>query len=719
MLQNNVYRAFQGIANLEENYIHDLLEFLKNNFSDKKRYTGESCLNYISNMARRLSGYNVDKASLVAAFTWNILELNPEGVVLLEKKFGPEVVELVTRMAKLSNINVSSTQSRETEKFRRLILALSGDIRVVFLRLMDRAHVLSVINEFQTQNPLANAQTARDIYAPLASRLGINRLKNELEDSSLKMLEPEKYLEIQLGVKERSSHHEMNVERIKMQIQSRLDEQGISATIKGRIKNINSIFKKMIIQKIRFEQVYDVIGIRIISRSNLIQDCYAVLGIIHSLWKPIPHRFKDFIAVPKENGYQSIHTSVIGPTGAPLEIQIRSSSMDVIAEVGLAAHWRYKEPGKNRLIDSEKFTWMRKVMEYLTEEPNASDIVEIFKVDMFPTEVYVFTPQGDVKSLPAGSTVVDFAFSVHSNVGHHCRHGKINNRLVPLKTVLANGDIVEIITSRKSYPHANWLTFVRTSRAKNKIRSYLRVQARDSMIKIGLETLKRELRRNRISLKGLFETEDFLEVIDRSGYLLKDDLFAAIGFNECSSQHVINRLMMIRATRFKEDEQEAPAKESDRTPGHIKAVGGINIATRFARCCEPLPGEKIVGYVTQGRGISIHSARCRSMLKLDRNRIVNVVWEEGDEPNYPVRIIFEGYQDPSLMQDITRVVVEHRVIILSQKIETSARNQLKVRGVLMLETKFLEEVDKIMVALRQIPAIKKVSQTRSRKNRKR
>jgi len=717
MLNKEISRAFRGISGIDEEFIRDLVEFLLRQFKDKERYTGEPCLSYVSSMARRLAEYNVDRASLLAAMTWNVFELNKNGQELLEKKYGAEVAELAGRMARLSHIKIHSGQNRETEKFRRLVLALARDVRVVLLRLMDRAHVLSAIDKFPTPTPLANARTAREIYAPLASRLGINRLKNELEDSSLRLLEPEEYVAIRNLVRERSSHHEMNVERIQMKIQEKLNEQNIAALVKGRIKNINSIYKKMQVQKINFDHVYDVIGLRIITESDLIQECYAVLGIIHTLWKPIPHRFKDFVAVPKENGYQSIHTSVVGPTGAPLEMQIRTGKMDYIAEMGLAAHWRYKEPGKKASRDSGKFTWMRKVMEYLTDDPNASDVVEIFKVDMFPTEVYVFTPQGDVKSLPAGSTVVDFAFSIHSKVGYHCRHGKVNNKLVPLKTVLSNGDIIEILTSRKSHPHADWLTFVRTSVARNKIRSYLRIQNRDSMIKSGIEIMKRELKRSRIALKGLFDTEEFEMVVDKSGFSSRDDLFAAIGFNECSTQHIINRLIALRANLSHEEKNVSEPRKNEPSFCKVKPAGGIQTEIRFARCCEPLPGDKIIGYVTQGRGISIHAKSCRSLQKLEKDRMIEVFWEEGEKPVYPVRIVFEGFQDDAIMQDVTRIVVESGAGIISQKIETVSVGVYKMRGVLMLETDSANETDRVIAGLKLHPSIKKVTLTRPRKQR--
>ncbi|MBN1297318.1 bifunctional (p)ppGpp synthetase/guanosine-3',5'-bis(diphosphate) 3'-pyrophosphohydrolase [bacterium] len=717
-LQENITRAFVGAVRTADSADEGagLVQYLTSAYKGARRETGEPYLSYVSDMALRLSDYCVDRASLLAAMTWGLIEIDREMAKEIGERFGDEVQDLALRMVQLSEIDSKTSQDAEQEKFRRLILALARDIRVVFLRLLDRAHVLSRLEDYPPTQPRIMARTARDIYAPLANRLGIGRLRSELEDISLRVLEPATYSDIRRKVRERSNHHEMNVERIKMKIMQRMDEQGIRSVIKSRIKSINSIYKKMQVQKIKFEEVYDVIGMRIVLDSERIQDCYAALGIVHSLWKPIPHRFKDFIAVPKENGYQSIHTSVIGPTGSPLEIQIRSKWMDEIAEMGLAAHWRYKENGSGRFVDGEKFSWMRKVMTYLTEDPSPSDMVEIFKVDMFPSEVYVFTPRGDVKSLPAGSTAIDFAFAIHTEVGFRCKHVRINNRLVPLRTRLNNGDIIEIITSRNSHPHANWLKHVRTSSARNKIRSYLREEAREAMIRSGMEELRKQVKRHRIPMKELFESDEFLEVVQRSGFSSPEDLFAAIGFNEYSVQNVINRLIAIRAALTQK--QEAPLeREVFRGAEHVRVAAGIEVPTRFARCCEPLPGDKIVGYITHGRGITIHAADCRSLRKLEKNRVIPVAWESGDRPHYPERIQFESFNTPALMADITRVLVEFGAVIQSQKLEMLDRKGSSVRGVLMVDTQSVVDMDQMIEKLRTIPAMKKIARHQPRTRR--
>lgn len=714
-LRENIQRAFQGMPECRPGSVDSLVEYLDTVFRDKRRPSSEPYLSYLSNMARRLSDYRVDRVSFLAAMTWGLFEVQPDRSEEIRTIHGEDVHELASRLARLSRIDSKSSEDAEKENLRRLILALAGDIRVVFLRLLDRAHTLSVIDQFPGEESRAAAVAAREVYAPLANRLGIGKLKSELEDTSLRILEPSVYSDIRRRVKERSEHNAMNMERIKLQILDKLNAQGIRAEIKGRIKTVNSIYQKMQVQKIQFDQVYDVIGLRIITERDGVQDCYGVLGLIHSIWKPIPHRFKDFIAVPKENGYQSIHTSVIGPMGSPLEIQIRSRRMDEIAEVGIAAHWQYKETGGARTDSTEKFTWLRKVMNYLTEEPNPADMVEVFKVDLFPSEVYVFTPKGDVKSLPAGSTVVDFAFSIHSEVGFHCQHGRINKKLVPLRTRLNNGDIVEIITSRNAHPNSNWLKFVRTSVARNKIRGYVREVERDSRIKYGMEILRKEFRRHRIPVMGVFDTEEFREVVTRSGFTGQDDLFAALGFGEYSVQHVINRLMTIRAARQQTKKEETGQPALQRLSGRVKVLNDVEVVTRFARCCEPMPGDEIVGYITQGRGITIHAADCASLKKLEADRKVPVRWEADDDPDYPLRVVFEGVQMARLTQDINRFLSELGAVVLSEHIQVTDKRQMRVRGVLLLESKTVADQDKLIDGLRRIPGIQKITRSRSRK----
>jgi GTP diphosphokinase / guanosine-3',5'-bis(diphosphate) 3'-diphosphatase len=714
-LHENIQCALQSMLHTSTWTTGEYVDYLQSLYGDAKRKTGEPCLNYISQMARRLSFYKLDHASLMAAMTWSLFDTQPDKTEDIKNTWGNEVFDLAARLAELAEIDVKTGEEAENEKLRRLILALARDIRVVFLRLVDRVHVLSVIDRYGGEDALAVAIAARDIYAPLANRLGIGKLKSELEDLSLRIRSPEIYSDIRRRVRERSEHHAVNVERIKVKILEKLESQGIQAEIKGRIKNIDSIYRKMVAQKIDFDQVYDVLGIRIITEKGGVQDCYAVLGLIHSLWKPIPHRFKDFLANPKENGYQSIHTSVIGPSGTPIEIQIRSRQMDDVAEVGIAAHWRYKDAGAEINHGSEKFTWLRKAMYYLTENPNPADMLEIFKVDLFPSEVYVFTPRGDVKSLPAGSTVVDFAFSIHTDVGLRCRHGKINKKLVPLRTKLQNGDIVEIITSRNAHPNADWLKYVRTSVAKNKIRSYLREVARDSMVKQGLDSLKKELKKQRIPIKGLCESDEFREAVVRLGYSAPEDVFAAIGFGEISIQQVINRLVTVKASRSGDRPSEPPGQELQRQLESVRVVSGADIVTRFARCCEPIPGDRIVGYITRGRGITIHSVDCPNLKKLGSDRIVPMRWEAGDNPTYPLRIVFEGYHIAILTREMARVVAEHNGVIISQHVETVDSRRQKVRGVLLLEMPNGNEQGRLLDGLRSISGMMRVSQSRSRK----
>jgi GTP diphosphokinase / guanosine-3',5'-bis(diphosphate) 3'-diphosphatase len=717
-LLENIQCAFRGLDSQASGSAEKCAEFLQNLYGQTTKKSGEPCLQYVSSIARRLSFYKLDYSTVMAALIWSVFQVKPEKKDDVKRECGQEVWQLASRLADLAEIDVKTSEEAENEKLRRLILALAKDVRVVFLRLIDRAHVLNVIDRYAAENPVVAATAVRDIYAPLANRLGIHRLKNELEDSSLRILKPQIYSAIRRRVKERSDHHALNMERIKNNILVRLDKENIRAEIKGRIKSIDSIYRKLKTQKIDFEQVYDVIGLRVITEKESVQDCYAVLGLIHSLWRPVPHRFKDFVANPKENGYQSIHTSVVGPKGMPIEVQIRTPKMDEVAEVGIAAHWQYKEADADTSDASEKFTWLRKAMEYLMDNPDSKDMIETFKVDMFPAEVYVFTPKGDVKSLPAGSTVIDFAFSIHTEVGFHCRHGKVNHKLVPLKTRLRNGDIVQIITSRNAHPNADWLEYVRTSAAKNKIRGYLRDVARDSMIKTGRETLLKEMKKQRIPIKGLVESDAFLELVAHLKFNAPDDLFAALGFGDYSVQQVINRLITLKATRERDLKSGDNEADMPRTEGSVRVISGTEIVTRFARCCEPEPGEKIVGYITRGRGITIHSYDCPSLKKLGSERFVEVRWDADDNPTYPVRIRFEGYPTETLSGDILRAVSDCRAFLMSQHIEMLHKQPNRIRGILLVEIQDGNEADRLIKMLKDVDGITDVALSKTRQKKR-
>ncbi len=688
--------------------IDKLEQFASLHMAERRRVSGEPLVEYARHAISRLCALNLDAHTVIAGAVWQSVVLKPELIDDIEKDFGAEASELVRRVGKISAIDYSAGEGEQAEQFCNLILALARDIRVLFVLLVDRAHILSVSNRYQLKDIVKLAKEAREIFAPLANRLGIGSLKQELDDLSFQILEPEIFHELKRKVEARSADREQYLKTVVDVIRAQMKEEGLDIQIKGRLKHFDSIYKKMLKQNIPFDEVYDLVGVRLIAED--LKECYAVLGIIHSLWKPIPRRFKDYIAMPKQNMYQSIHTTVIGPSGYPLEVQIRSREMDRIAECGIAAHWIYKDKHIDRKYE-HKFAWLRQIMEWKKENRDPVEMMEILKVDLFPDEVYVFTPKGEVRTLPKGATVVDFAYLIHTTIGQHCKGARINNQIVPLKTELGNGDIVEIITSATSRPSMDWLAFVRTSSARSKIKRFLREQQKERSILTGRENLIKALRRQRMLTEGIFESEVFAQACSRQGYKNADDLFAALGFGEITELQVINRL----TTEFagKKPDREASRSSSQRESKKVRIGQSSDMMMRFARCCEPIPGESIVGYITYGRGITIHSSTCVNLTKLEKERVIKAEWEKDDRPAYPIRITFRGFYQPELINELTRLIERFKAKLVSQRIETSGN--LRMRGEIQVEISEFSKIEQMLSELKKIQGIMQANRMKSRK----
>ncbi len=698
-------KAYLPFKHLPPQFTSKIYDFVDQNIIGQKISTGEGYLEYLGDIVPRLSSLNLDYQTVTAGIIWNFLRLGDHSGKIVEELFGIEIAELSRRVEKLATLDYRAGEDIQAEKFRHLILALAQDIRVIFIRLVDRAHVLANVFRYPVDDPIKEALTARELFAPLANRLGIGKLKRELEDLSLSILMPDIYDDLKKRIDARREDSDIYLADIKTIIARRLQEENIlNVTIKGRLKHIDSIYRKMNRQKISFDEVYDIIGIRVITES--IKDCYSVLGIVHSLWKPIPKRFKDYIAVPKQNMYQSIHTSVIGPSANPLEIQIRTYEMDRISEVGIAAHWRYKENGTLHR-DDQKFAWLRQVMEWMNDSKDPIEVMEMFRVDLFPDEVYVFTPKGDVRSLAKGATIVDFAFLIHTEIGLRCVGGKINGQMAPLRTILKNGDIVEVITGKSKGPSRDWLKFTQTTLAKNRIRRFLREQEKSQSIQMGRTTLIKCFRKHQFPIKKIMQSAKLLEVAIQFGYKTIDELFAAIGFCEISEQQVVNKFSLGLAQSPSESQYQR--KHANPDSKSVKIGDMRDLMIRFARCCEPIPGEKIVGFITQGRGIAVHSASCPNIRKLDSNRIVPAEWEASDKPSYPIRILFHGYNVPSLVNDILKVFIENGIQILSQRINTQKKNRTKVSGEFCIEITELSTIETLISKLRNVTGVNYVA----------
>ncbi|HEY5488287.1 MAG TPA: bifunctional (p)ppGpp synthetase/guanosine-3',5'-bis(diphosphate) 3'-pyrophosphohydrolase, partial [Candidatus Limnocylindrales bacterium] len=578
----------------------------------QKRASGEPFVSHPLAVARLLVEYfGLDPEAVEAALLHDIPEDTEFSLTDVDERFGPRVAQLVDGVTKMSTFGGRSHQEQQAENIRKMLLAMAEDIRVVLIKLVDRLHNMRTIAALPREKQERIARQTAEIYAPLAERLGIWQVKWELEDLSFKVLEPENYRRLAEQLETRRREREAYVKRAMVVLGEALTKSGIKADISGRPKHISSIWRKMQRKSANFEEIYDIHALRVLVGD--VGDCYAALGVVHSLWRPIPGQFDDYIAVPKNNLYQSLHTAVVAVDGKPLEVQIRTHAMHRVAEVGIAAHWRYKDGGKADRDYDAKLAWVRQLMDWQRDVVDATDFVEGVKLDLFQDQVFVFTPRGDVKDLPAGSTPLDFAYRIHTDVGHSCIGAKINNRLVPLDYKLKNGDIVEIVTTKSVHgPSRDWLKIVQTGHAKEKIRQWFKREEREENIAHGRESLERELRRlARTSLEKL-GPERIAEMVEQYRYPSVEDFFAAIGYGAVSAQQVVTRLEVVDDANERVIPQVAPPQPA-RTDGvRVKGVGDLMI--RFARCCHPIPGDPIVGYITRGRGVAVHLPTCPTVV---------------------------------------------------------------------------------------------------------
>lgn len=591
---------------------------------------------------------DVDAVTIASSLLHDVVEDTSVSIEEIEKRFGPEIATLVDGVTKLSRLTGLSGEERQAENLRKMFIAMAKDVRVIFIKLADRLHNMRTLSYLPVEKQKVIAKETLDIFAPLAHRLGIWRIKWELEDLSFKYLEPEKYKEISRLVAKTRREREEQIEEAISIIKSNLDSLGIKGDIQGRPKHLYSIYMKMKRDNLEFDQIYDLLGIRVIVETT--KDCYAVLGMIHSLWKPIPGRFKDYIAVPKSNMYQSLHTTVIGPRGEPLEIQIRTYEMHRVAEYGIAAHWRYKEEKTDQDFDM-KLSWLRQLLEWQKDLRDAKDFLDQVKVDLFEDEVFVFTPKGDVVSLPKGSTPVDFAFRIHTEVGNRCVGAKVNGRIVPLDYKLNSGEIVEILTSKSASPSLDWLSFVVTNTAKNRIRQYFKRLQREENIVRGREILERELKRIQGDLLDKMRELDWVPLLEFFNLEDPEALFLAVGNGEITAPQI---QQAIQKTSKEEKTAELPVVELPRRDEGlgVSVNGADNLLIRLARCCSPLPGDDIIGYITQGKGLTVHRKECVNVKNLPKEKLINVYWNANNIHKFNARIDVYARDRVGLLKDI-------------------------------------------------------------------
>ncbi len=637
------------------------------------RQSGEPYLVHPLEVAGILTQMKLDEASIVTGLLHDTIEDTLATKEEIADLFGAEVADLVDGVTKLSQFSAGNTQQeKQAENFRKMVVAMARDIRVLLVKLADRTHNMRTLAHMAPEKQERIARETLDIYAPLANRLGIQWLKSELEDLAFRYLKPREHAELAERVESRARERDRFMAEVVATLRSKLEEAGIAADVHGRVKHLLSIWRKMRVQELPFEQIHDVIAFRIVVDS--VAQCYESLGIVHSLWRPVPGRFKDYIAIPKPNRYQSLHTTVVGPRAERVEIQIRTKEMHAVAEHGVAAHWVYKEGGAKasrkekkeaRRADEQIFAWLRQLLEWQQELSDPTEFLETVKVDLFADEVFVFTPKGDVKSLPRGATPVDFAYAIHSEVGHQCVGAKVNGRIVPLRYQLKNGETVEVLTSPTSHPSKDWLSFVKTSRAQARIRQHIRQAEHARSLEIGREVAERELRRYGMSLSRLQKEGELAKAAAALGYRQGDDLLVAMGYGKVAPAQLLQKVLP--PDKLAQPPAEAPResrlseifrKMARRAVGGVRISGIDDMLVRFGRCCHPVPGDPIVGFITRGRGVTVHTATCEKALASDPLRRIDVSWDVKGEFRRPVSVRVVTNDRPGILAKISQTFSE-------------------------------------------------------------
>lgn len=729
MPQNKEYTPQEVIAlcltymsNEHASFVKKAYDLAENAHKGQMRKSGEEFIMHPVQVAGILAELRMDPVTVATGFLHDVVEDTDYTYQDIAERFNPEVADLVDGVTKLGKIKFKSKKEHQAENHRKMLLAMAQDVRVILVKLADRVHNMRTLKFHHPEKQRDIAIETLEIYAPLADRLGISRIKWELEDTSLRYMNPQQYYRIVHLMNSRREDREQYIIDAKEAINESVDELDIRAEITGRPKHIYSIYKKMKNQKKQFNEIYDLLAIRVIVDS--IKDCYAVLGAIHTRWKPMPGRFKDYIAMPKANMYQSLHTTVLGPNATPLEVQIRTVKMHEIAEYGVAAHWAYKEGITKKIQNddlSEHISWFRDIIELQSESNNASDFMDSIKQDIFKDKVYVFSPKGDVMELPAGSSTLDFAYHVHTEVGNRSTGAKVNGKIVPLNYKLKNGDIVEMITSSNTFgPSRDWLKYVNTSKARNKIKRFFKTQEKDKNVERGHELLVAQIEHLEFNPKEILTKEKLQAVAERFNYKSEEDLYASIGFGEVKVATVANRLTdKERKKREQErmqldtesNEVELKKKEPEkrmkiRHEGGVVIQGADNLLVRLSKCCNPVPGDSIVGYITRGRGVSIHRKDCPNVKQEDdrENRLIEVEWEDTNaEKSYDAELQIHGYDRTGLLNEILQVVNALTGSISNVQGKVDNNQMATIRLTVSISNVY--ELEEIVGKIKQVPDV--------------
>lgn len=715
-------------------FVRKAYELASEAHKTQTRKSGEPYIIHPMGVVQILAGLGMDEKTLAAAFLHDVVEDTPYKLDYIQERFGTVVANLVDGVTKLGKIAYVSKEDRQIENYRKMFLAMARDIRVVLIKLADRLHNMRTMKFMPQHKQESISRETLEIYAPLAHRLGIYAIKWELEDLSFRYMEPEIYYDLVEQVKTKRREREAMINDAMATLKEELTKEGIKCEIQGRPKNFYSIHKKMLRDHKQLSEIYDLLAIRVLTDS--VKDCYGVLGIVHSMWRPIPGRVKDYVAVPKSNMYQSLHTTVLSTGGQPLEIQIRTFEMHRISEYGIAAHWRYKESGGSKPAQGggdrgfdAKLSWLRQLLEWHNDMNDSRDFVDTVKMDIFTDEVFVFTPRGDVIDLPVGAVPIDFAYRIHTDVGNRCVGAKVNGRIVPLDTILKNGDIVEVITSKQSNgPSRDWINFVGSSDTKNKIRNWFKKERREENIVKGHEMLEREVKRLGYDLKVLLTPEKLKAVYTKLRIDTEENLFATLGYGGVTLNTVMSKLVEL----YKKEQQQNTAKDlaavlAELKPRKSKAKsshgilvkGEEGIMVKLARCCNPIPGDPVTGYITRGSGVSVHRADCPNVLSnnpAEQGRLIEVSWDVGINDVYKVTIMITSQDRPGMMSEIMNVTSEAKLNIFSLSCHTDKNKNASVY--MGIDITSLDQLDYVMNRIRRMKGVYSVERTFAVGNRK-
>ncbi|MBE5820233.1 MAG: bifunctional (p)ppGpp synthetase/guanosine-3',5'-bis(diphosphate) 3'-pyrophosphohydrolase [Clostridiales bacterium] len=696
-------------------------EYACKNHEEQTRLSGEPYICHPLNVAYILAELEMDEATICAALLHDVVEDTPITHEDIIREFSEEIAEMVAGVTKLGKIKYSTIKEQQVEDYRKMFLAMGKDIRVILIKLADRLHNMRTLKYLTRERQIANAKETMELYAPLANRLGIYSLKWELEDLSFRYLYPEEYRELLEGIEKKREERIEFIDSIVDEIKTKLDEEKIKCEIVGRAKHFYSIYRKMKRDNITLDQVYDLFALRIIV--NSVKDCYAALGVVHELYNPMPGRFKDYIAVPKPNMYQSIHTTLIGPKGTPFEVQVRTWDMHRVAEFGIAAHWAYKEANKekksNVTVTEDKLVWLRETLEWQKDMQDPDEFLKTLKTELFEDEVYVFTPRGEIKVLPRNATPIDFAYNIHAEVGHKMVGCKINSKMMPIVTRLKSGDIVEVITSDTSKgPSRDWLKFVKSSSAKTKIQQWFKKNEREANVEKGKDIIEKEIKRIGMTHADLFKTEWVQVALDRYRYNTVEDMYSSVGFGAISAGKIVAKLLEEYKKEHEEETIEEKIKElSKKATVHKVPTSGVvvkgidNCLVKFSKCCNPVPGDSIIGYITKGRGVSIHRTNCTNVKDLieEEGRIIDVAWYE-DEPvkaSYHVDIEVLSNDRTGLLSDIVKEITSQKINIMGVNTKTSKDRIATIE--ITLEVENIEQLNKIIKLIRKVDSVYEVN----------